>query len=197
MLHKLRFIGSIVTTYILALGSIGALLYSSHLIGIAAQASHEPQPISRQTVSSAPKILSGKPTRITIPDSNIDLPINDGFYDKESKSWTLSDTHAQFATMSSPANDRRGTTFIYGHGTDEVFGKIGTNHPSVGTAANIHTNNGRVFTYKLSRVQDMTPTDTQILRNMSDGPPRLIVQTCTGIFSEWRTMFVFSFEQAS
>lgn len=194
MLQKITFLGSIGALYILTLGTIGGLLYSSHLFGTPVWAKSETVVIKQQTTPPTKEIISGKPTRITIQNTGIDLPVTDGIYNPSDGSWTLSDTTAQFAIMSAVVNDHAGTTFIYGHGTDAVFGKIGSNHPPAGTLATVTADNGHVFTYKLETVRDFQPSDTSILADTANGPPRLIVQTCTGIFSEWRTMFIFSFE---
>ncbi|MDB5176641.1 MAG: hypothetical protein JWN75_309 [Candidatus Saccharibacteria bacterium] len=195
MLQKFRFVSSIAAIYILTIGTISGLLYSSHLFGMPVWAVTKPVIVHHKPIKLAPKVISGKPVRIVIASSNIDLPIDEGTYDQATGAWTLSDTHAQFATMTAIANDSIGTTFIYGHGTDAVFGKIGTNHPAVGTIAQIYTDTSHVFSYTLQEVRDMQPTDTSILQDTSSGSPRLVVQTCTGIFSEWRTMFIFSFEK--
>lgn len=195
MLRKVYFISSIATIYILTVGSIGALFYSSQMLGPSSRAAAEPQPITHTVTSESPQTISGKPTRIVIADRSIDLPIDEGGYDYETRSWTLSDTNAQFAASSSLANDQKGTTFIYGHGTDAVFGKIGSSPPASGTLAQLFTDNGRVFSYRLQSVQNLKPSDTWILKDTRSGSPKLIVQTCTGTFSEWRTMFTFTFEE--
>lgn len=195
MLQKIRFFSSIGSLYIITIGTIGGLLYSSHLLGMPVWAQTKPIVAVTPPAPLPPKVISGKPIRITIPDAAIDLPVTDGTYDTATGSWTLSDTYAQFATMTSPANDHGGTTFIYGHGTDAVFGKIGTTHPAIGTTARLYTDNGRVFAYTLQTIRDFTPNDTSLLDDTTSGPPRLIVQTCTGMFSEWRTMFIFIFHE--
>jgi len=195
MLRKFRFFGSVALLYILAIGTIGSLLYSSHLFGTPVWAKPQPVITKQKTTPLPPKVISGKPTRIVIASSGIDLPVDDGIYDAAKGTWTLSDTHAQFAVITSPANDHAGTTFIYGHGTDAVFGRIGSNPPPVGTTAEVHTDNNHVFTYTLQAVKNYDPNDTSIFDDTSSGPPRLIVQTCTGAFSEWRTMFTFRFER--
>lgn len=197
MLQKFRFFGSISALYILSIGTIGGLLYSSHLFGTPVWAKTTPIVVQKKPVKLPPKVISGKPIRIVIPDAGIDLPVDEGVYNPDDGSWTLSDQHAQFATMTSLANDHAGTTFIYGHGTDAVFGKIGTNHPPIGTTALIYTDNNRVFRYSLESIADFQPTDTSIFSNTASGPSRLIVQTCTGVFSEWRTMFTFRFKDVS
>lgn len=196
MLQKIKFFSSIGVLYLLSIGTIGGLLLSSHLIGTPAwaKAKSEVVVVQQPPKPLPPKVVSGKPVHITIPNAIISLPIDDGYYNDSDGSWTLSDTNAQFATMSSPANDHAGTTFIYGHGTDTVFGKIGTNNPPVGSAAQIQTDNGHTFTYELQEIRDFEPSDTSIFNDMASGEPRLIIQTCTGVFSEWRTMFIFGFK---
>lgn len=195
MLQRLRFVSSITLLYIFTIGTIGGILYSSHLFGAPAWAKPRPMTVHKKPTPLPPKVIAGKPIRIAITSAGIDLPVDDGVYNSGDGSWTLSDNHAQFATMTAPANDHAGMTFIYGHGTDAVFGKIGSNHPTVGTVAEIHTDNNRVFTYALKEIKNLTPNDTSILDDTANGPPRLVVQTCTGAFSEWRTMFVFTFER--
>lgn len=196
MLQKLRFISSILVLYVLTIGTIGFTLYSSHLFGTPVWAK-PPTIVHKAPVPLPPKVIAGKPIRITIASAGIDLPVDEGTYNSADGSWTLSDTHAQFATMTQPANDHAGTTFIYGHGTDAVFGKIGITPPPTGTVAQIYTDNGHVFFYTLQTVTDYSPADTSILENTSTGSPRLIIQTCTGAFSEWRTMFTFAFQKVT
>ena len=196
MLQKFRFVSSITVLYVLTIGTIGFTLYSSHLFGTPVWATPPPI-VYKKPAPLPPKVTSGKPVRIVIAAAGIDLPIDDGTYNAADGSWTLSDTHAQFASLSQLANDHAGTTFVYGHGTDAVFGKIGSNPPAIGTIAELHTDNGHVFAYSLQTVKNHEPSDTSIFDDMSSGSPRLVVQTCTGAFSEWRTMFVFEFKKVS
>lgn len=194
MLHKLRFYGSIAIVYVLTFGAIGVLLYSSHLFGTKADATQGNDTASSKPVSPR-HAIAGTPARIAIPSYDIDLPVDTGRYDHNRKKWTLSDTHAHYAAITAPANNRAGTTFIYGHGTNAVFGKIGANPPPAGTIAHIYTDNGHLFTYTLQSIADYTPGQTDIFENALTGSPQLIIQTCTGAFSEWRTMFTFSFKE--
>jgi len=181
----------------ITIGTIGGILYSSHLFGTPVWAQSKPAVIHHTSAIIPPKVISGTPVRIVIASSGIDLPLDQGDYNPADDSWTLSETHAQFAVMSSLPNNHAGMTFVYGHGTDAVFGKIGTNHPPAGTTAELYTDNGHIFTYTLQTVKDYEPTDTSLLDNTATGSPRLVVQTCTGIFSEWRTMFIFSFKDVT
>lgn len=199
MLHKVRFFSSIGALYLLTIGTIGGILYSSHLFGTPAWATSQPTVAIPKAPPTPlpPKVISGKPVQVTLPASAIDLKIDDGFYNDVDGSWTLSDTNAQFATMSAPSNDHAGTTFIYGHGTDAVFGEIGGNHPPAGSIALVYTDNSHTFTYELEEVRDFEPSDTSLFANMTSGPPKLIIQTCTGIFSEWRTMFIYKLKEVA
>lgn len=194
MLHKLTYIGSVIAVYIFTIGTIGALLYSSHLHGTPTVIADENR-VNYRPVSLTVTTITGNPTRIVIPDRMIDLPVDGGVYNSRTKQWSVSPLHANFAITSIAPNNRSGTTFIYGHGTDQVFGKIGDNPPPVGSKAEIHTDNGHVFQYELALVQNLKPSDTWIIKNTAGGRPRLIVQTCTGLFSEWRTMFVYRFKE--
>lgn len=182
-------------SFFLAFGVIGAWLGSPYLL--------EPLHHSQRTTNSSPapqvkngseKYITGKPVRIVLASSSIDLPVVDGIYNRSSKTWTLYSDKAMYATFSKQPNNKTGMTFIYGHGTDKVFGKIGRNHPSVGSIAEIYTDNNRVFTYSLTAVEDLKPADTWILKNRHNGPPHLIIQTCTGAYSQWRTMFEYSYK---
>lgn len=194
MLQRIRFFSSIIVLYMITIGTIGGILYSSQLFGTPVWAQQDASTTDTHPIKLPPKTISGKPLRIVIEGTSIDLPLDDGIYNEQDGSWTLSQTHAQYAVMSAPANDHAGTTFIYGHGTDAVFGKIGTNHPPVGTIAKLYTTT-HVFSYQLRDIHDYTPDDTSIFDNLTSGKPRLVVQTCTGMFSEWRTMFVFTFQK--
>lgn len=195
MLRKIRFFSSVGALYIMTIGTIGGILYSSHLFGAPVWAKPATVVVYKKPAPLPPKVISGKPTRVTIGSAGIDLPVTDGTYNESDGSWTLSDTQAQFAVMTVPANNHAGMTFIYGHGTDPVFGKIGTNTPPAGTIAEVQTDTNHTFRYVLQEVKNYTPNDASILENPADGSPRLVIQTCTGAFSEWRTMFVFAFEK--
>ncbi len=136
-------------------------------------------------------LITGKPTRIVVQDSSIDLPVSDGYYNEADGSWTLSDDHAEFAMMSFLPNNISGNTFIYGHGTDAVFGRFGTQPPIAGSIAKVYTDNGHILNYEFESTQNLSPNDTSVLDY--SGPSTLTIQTCTGNFSEWRSMFHYRF----
>ncbi len=197
MLRKVGILSSIIAFAFVTIGTFAYILQTS--------LSYQPTPMIDAATSTpinkpakqSPAVIAGKPTRLVIADRDIDLVVNDGYYDQSTGAWTLSDTQAQFAVMTSRPNNHAGMTFIYGHGTDAVFGRIGSNPPSVGSVAKLYTKNKRVFTYKLASVRNLQPNDTSIFKKARKGKPRLVVQTCTGLFSEWRTMFTYVFKKVS
>jgi len=195
MLRKIYFFGGIAFLYAM---TIGAVLYSSHVFDRPARIAHAAVSTGIPPIvptAASHKIRSGEPTRIVIPASGIDLPVDEGRYNAKEDTWTLSPDHAEFAVSTMPANDQAGTTFIYGHGTDAVFGRLASLPPPVGSTARVYTDSGHVFIYTFQSRRDLQPTDTSILRGVTKGTPRLIVQTCTGAFSEWRSEFIFSYQK--
>lgn len=137
---------------------------------------------------TAPQTVQGIPRAISLTRLGINLPVADGFYNQKTGEWTLSDSSAFFATPTSPVNTSSGTTLIYGHATINIFGKLFTLR--AGDIATITTDNGYVFSYAYMRREVVQPTDTSKI--FADGQPQLILQTCSGIWSESRTFFYFS-----
>jgi Sortase domain len=145
-------------------------------------------------------LVAGRPIRLVIqsvyvyqPNQYINVPIDPGYYDASTASWTLSGYHAQFDMASNPANNYSGETFIYGHNNDYVFGGFRHHPPVVGAEALVYTANDHIFIYRFTHSQRLSPNDTSILNYQ--GPPELLIQTCTGSLNEWRTMYWFNFER--
>ncbi|NCU29826.1 sortase [Candidatus Saccharibacteria bacterium] len=134
---------------------------------------------------------NGLPLKITIPDTNIDLPVIDGYYDEDSQSWTLTDTNAQFAVMTTRPNSISGNTFIYGHALDDVFGGLGgIRHDSL---AYVATDQRQQFVYRFRDSFTVTPEDSSFLSY--EGKPILTLQTCSGTFYQNRTIYVFDLKE--
>jgi hypothetical protein len=142
--------------------------------------------------------ISGLPIRIVIPGSSwnglvVDLPVDQGYYDSASNSWTLSGRHAQFAMVSSLANNVGGDTYIYGHNNDYVFGALRHVTPTVGAIALLYTSNGHIFSYKFVSATNVAPDITSVLKYQ--GPPIMTIQTCTGSLNEVRTLYRYAFDK--
>lgn len=192
--QKVRFVSSVSALYALT------LLFGWYILQPVIQFSHaEPVAVTRAEqkphlpARPAKVVISGRPIRVVIPNSNIDLPVDEGYYNEADHSWTLSGYHAQFAMMSTVANDTAGNTFIYGHNNNYVFGALRHVTPAVGANALLYTDNGHIFSYRFRDARSLTPDDTSVLDYQ--GPPLLTIQTCTGSVDEWRTLYTFTFER--
>lgn len=138
--------------------------------------------------AAAVKITSGKPVRVVIPRLSLDLPVNEGLYNPSDQTWTLSGYHAHFATISKLANDYSGSTFIYGHNNKHVFGPLKSLIP--GDHVQLFTDNGHVFLYTYQNSENVKPDQVSLFDYQ--GPPILVIQTCSGSFNEWRQVFFFN-----
>lgn len=150
------------------------------------------QALKSQPIPASPykKIMAGQPVRVVLPDQGIDLPVDPGFFDPASNSWTLSGYRAHFAMVTKLANNHDGNTFIYGHNNKYVFGHIKTIQP--GQKAIVYTDNNFVFTYTFESTVGVGPDDTSVLDY--SGPPILTIQTCSGNWNEVRQMYEFKFQ---
>lgn len=148
------------------------------------------QPASAQNVTVPTGQISGKPVRIQIPSVGIDVAIIDGYYNANNGTWTLAGDKAQFAMFSHQSNTVSGNTYIYGHNNAKVFAKLP--RTALGAQAKIYTDNGHEFSYVFRGSSNVDPSDSSFLSYA--GAPQLIVQTCTGLWSQNRTLFTFSFE---
>lgn len=138
-------------------------------------------------------LVEGTPSRIAFPDFDIDKAVIPGTFNEASKTWTLSNYDAQFATMTSLPNNKTGNTFMYGHNNLRTFGKL--LDAKLGTEAIVTTTNGHVFHYRLITMTDVQPNDTSFLA--AHKSPILTVQTCSGLWSENRRMFVFELTEVN
>lgn len=134
--------------------------------------------------------IKGIPTRIVIPSVSIDLAVGIGSYDPHDGSWTIDATKAYYADMSLPINDSNGRTLIYGHAQSPVFARLVNIPPHA--KADVYTKNGYVFHYSYTSLKKVLPTDMSIFRE--DGPPTLVLQTCTGAWDAYRAMYLFKLE---
>ena len=193
-LQQARFVFSSALLYVITIIGIGAAVSTPYVAAKAPAAQLQHQQVSERPTEQKVVEISGTPVRITIPSEwNLDLPVIPGVYDPSSDSWTLSGYKAQFATASEPANNVGGETFIYGHNNDYVFGALRHVTPTVGAEAFVYTNNGHEFAYTFQKTWSVGPYDVSTLNYQ--GPPVLLIQTCTGSFNELRTMYLFNFEK--
>lgn len=167
------------------------MITQNSISAISTKASDESIKQSLLPIENSAARESGLPLKITIPDVRIDLPVIDGYYDEDSQSWTLTDTNAQFAVMTTRPNSISGNTFIYGHALDDVFGGLGgIRHDSL---AYVATDQRQQFVYRFRDSFTVTPEDSSFLSY--EGKPILTLQTCSGTFYQNRTIYVFDLKE--
>lgn len=140
-----------------------------------------------QPLAPVPPIITGTPVRVVIPSLNIDLPVNVGTYNNTDQTWTLNDDQAFFAAPSMPPNTKQGNTLVYGHNTDKVF--RATKDLVKDAVLQLFTDNGHVFVYSFESSEIVMPDNMNVFQYQ--GPPTLVVQTCSGNWSETRTLSRF------
>lgn len=169
--------------------TLGAPLGMSYLGGShhIASISTTPPPTMPHISGAAPVITKGIPRYISIPSLGIDTTVEDGYYNAKTGQWTISEASAFFATPTDEANSKAGDTFIYGHNSTKIFGKLLQIKP--GAQAIVDTDSGAQFIYTFTSTAAVKPTDTRILDY--SGTPRLTLQTCSGLWNQNRQIFYF------
>lgn len=136
--------------------------------------------------------ISGIPVHINIPSLDLELPVDKGYYNNQTQTWTLSGTHAHYAIASSISNIKGGNTFIYGHNNKFVFAKL--NQIKTDAIVQITSDNGHRFYYMFRGAVDVNPADTSLFAYQ--GKPILTVQTCSGSWYQNRRLFMFDLVRA-
>lgn len=186
MLHyKLLRIAALIC---IVVGLIGMMPIS--LIWFSQKASS--QPVSALVVRQpdlTPTAITGHPMALDIPSLNIHLAVVDGYYNSSNRLWSLTLNKAQYALPSTAPNNQSGNTLIYGHYRAEVFANL--HLITLGSSAEITTDNGYKFYYTNTGTEALDPTDTSVFQYV--GKPRLTIQTCSGSYFQNRQMFYFKF----
>ncbi len=173
----------------------GLLLGSPHFIQQLHQSNSQPVFAAGITQGNGAQkaTISGTPAHISIPAVNISVDVEPGYYNKSSQTWTLSLNKAEYATVTPPANNGGGNTFIYGHNRWEVFYRL--LKAQNGDEAIVTTTNHHTFVYKMVGRHDTNPHDDSLFHYQ--GPPILTLQTCSGLWYQNRSLFVFNLVKAS
>lgn len=146
-----------------------------------------------QKKPAPPKTISGIPTRLTINSLGLDLAVKVGSFNQANVSWTLDDYNAYFADSSVPANNSNGVTLIYGHAREPVFSRLTALRP--GARAVVTADNDVSFEYVYDSVREVLPTDVSLFT--PEGSPRLILQTCSGPWDRYRSLYTFTYERVA
>lgn len=178
---------------LVAAGILGLFLHIQKTTPIVFDYVNDTPVNAAQTSLGEVEYVSGKPVNISIPSIGMNLEVKPGYYNAASQSWTLSETAAHYATITKPANNKEGNTFIYGHNLPKVFEPL--SGLKAGDIAYIGTDNGKTFKYRLNRVTVASPNDTAVLRY--SGSPVLTIQTCSGAWYEKRSLFWFEYVEVT
>lgn len=151
------------------------------------------QPVPATTTTVATSTPQETPVHIRVPSVGIDTTITNGYYNQLTGQWTLSETSAFYATPTHPISTDNGNTLIYGHNSDKIFGKLRAVQP--GAEAIITTDTGHTYVYTYTATQAVNPTDVTVLNY--NASPRVMLQTCSGIWNEHRQMYSFDLKSHS
>ena len=147
-------------------------------------------PVEAPLPAPTPTLITGKPVQINIPSLGITLAVQDGVFNEKSKTWTLSKDQAHYALPTVQPNNESGNTLIYGHYKKGVFASL--HKITVGTEAQVITDNGYRFTYTFRQTQTVDPSNVDIFAY--EGAPQLTVQTCSGTWMQNRQFYFFDFK---
>lgn len=172
----------------LAVGVMFYAVLTPRLVPPIADARPVHSPVVRLARQQVVPAITGIPQRIVIPSLQIDLNVGIGSYDASSNSWTTDAVQAFYADPSLPVNNSNGRTLVYGHAQPQVFGRLPGIQP--GAEVLIYTDTNYVFHYTYTSAITVVPTDTSIFT--ADGPPTLVLQTCTGDWDAYRALFSFT-----
>lgn len=177
----------IVTAAVLVSAGIAVLLAVVHFQTTVAMTVIRP-PAAIVTTPNKADEISGQPVELIIPALNYDLKVIPGYYDKQTRSWTLTTTDVEYATITPPPNNVGGDTFMYGHDVRKIFASLHT-IPN-GAVAIVKTANNHTFYYQLAQ-EKITDSNDDSVFNYS-GKPILTLQTCEGLFYQNRQFFIFN-----
>ena len=183
----------------LIVGILGIAIGGTTLYGIWQAERSIAKPVKRAftdssiTADNGQPLIYGTPSRISIPSVGINLQVIPGYFNSSNNSWTLSLTDAQYATNTRPNNNKQGLTFIYAHYRLGVFYTLPKIQP--GAQAIVTTANGHTFTYTFRDSVVTSPQDTSLFTYK--GKPILVLQTCTGLWYQYRQLFSFDLTKVS
>lgn len=130
---------------------------------------------------------SSIPIKLQIDSLGVDLPVEKGYFNKNTGQWNITTTSAFWSVMTSKPNKNRGVTFIYGHNRSSVFSSLA--RLKEGDSAVLYTESGQQYNYRLKYSFTTKPEDTSIFHY--NGLPILALQTCSGAAFQNRTIYVF------
>jgi sortase (surface protein transpeptidase) len=171
----------------------GILLVSGKLVDEYMVDQQKKVVVSRLERVATDELVQGRPIRIVLPSIGIDVSVVEGLYDSQNKTWTLGSNSAFHIATTPLVNNQSGGTYIYGHDIDAVFGKL--SHLRIGEEAVVYTDNNKKFIYQYRKIEETSPEDNKYLSYKGD--PILMLQTCSGLWSQNRIILTFDLKEYS
>ena len=165
--------------------AVGVMFYTINITPAPVSAVYTPPAIQKTPQRIA--ATQGIPIRVVVPAVSIDLPVKVGTYNPDNSSWDVDMDNAYYADVSMPINNSNGTTLIYGHAQSQIFETLPNIQPDA--EAVVYTDTGYAFHYKHTTSQLVQPNDVSVFT--ASGPPKLVLQTCIGVYSELRGLYSF------
>ncbi len=185
-----RVIFRLMPFYLISAGLILGPMIWARLDNAKIEAANSQYVNDAHTQSQVKATLSGHPVRVVIPRLQLDLPVKDGGYNADTKTWVLGQGTAFFDTDMANPNNSSGMTLIYGHDTVDVFAP--TSALVKGDKVLVKTSNHLQFEYYFISKHDVIPGDVSIL-NARPTQPELTLLTCSGPTYQTRALMTFKF----
>jgi LPXTG-site transpeptidase (sortase) family protein len=136
--------------------------------------------------------ISGSPSSISIDRLNINLPVAPGYYNFNTKKWTLDSKHVFTDNLDNAnpivSNTQTNVTVFYGHDIPGIL--VNTSNLVYGDILKVNTVNGYTFTYYYDHDKVVSPTDASFLSAKNTGDS-VALMTCTGEFYQSRHVMYF------
>lgn len=165
-------------------------------IAVAEQVNNHLDNIMSSSVQNRINEVTGKPRTVSIERLNINLPVQLGVYDTNTKSWTLDSTHLFVSTfndakpkISTDSHKQPLKIVFYGHNTNQIL--LNTSHLVKGDILKVTTTDGNVLSYYYVSDEYVSPRSSDIL-HASRGKTPLVLITCDGLFSTSRRIMYFA-----
>lgn len=123
------------------------------------------------------------PKNISIPTLSLQLPVEPTLI--KDSTWPTSQTGVSFLENSGKLGSA-GNLIFYGHNWKNLLGSL--HKVKVGENIVLHGQNGQDFTYTISHIATVAPTDVSILADTSD--ERITLYTCIGFLDQKRLVVV-------
>lgn len=142
-----------------------------------------PTNIQTASVKDSKNNNSTLPQNISIPTLSIQLPVEPTLI--KNGNWPTSQNGVSFLENSGKLGSV-GNLIFYGHNWKNLLGSL--HKVKVGENIVLQGHNGQVFTYTISHIATVAPTDVSILADTSD--ERITLYTCIGFLDQKRLVVV-------